>query len=75
MDTPLVDAPRPARKARYTLQRPVIDAPAIGEKISAQLEAIGASTIGDLLAADADALSARLANARHTPAIIRDWRR
>ncbi len=61
------------RKVR-TRQSPVVDAPAIGQKIAARLEAIGIKTIGDLLDADPQAVTAMLAQKWLTPDTVLDWK-
>jgi hypothetical protein len=63
----------PARKARFTRESPVIDAPAIGESLAGHLNGAGVATIGALLDADPDALAAALAHSRVTATTVRDW--
>ena len=62
-----------SRKVR-TRASPVVDAPAIGQKIAARLEAIGIRTIGDLLDADPQAVTAMLAQKWLTPDTVTDWK-
>lgn len=67
-------APAPAAtKKRRTRESPVVDAPAIGDKIAARLEAIGIKTIGDLLDADPAAVTAMLAQKWVTRDTVADW--
>ncbi len=73
---PAADPVAPAagtRKVRTRLS-PVVDAPAIGQKIAARLEAIGIKTIGDLLDADPQAVTAMLAQKWLTPDTVTDWK-
>ncbi|MEL6297691.1 MAG: DUF4332 domain-containing protein [Pseudomonadota bacterium] len=52
---------------------PIVDAPSIGPRTAARLEAAGITTVDDLLAADADDLAAAV-GARHIkPETITDW--
>jgi hypothetical protein len=60
-------------KKRRTRESPVVDAPAIGDKIAARLTAINIRTIGDLLDADPQAVSAMLGQRAYTPQTIIDW--
>jgi hypothetical protein len=75
--TPIADpAPAeaaPAGKKRRTRESPVVDAPAIGAKIAARLEAIGIRTMGDLLDAEPAAVSAMMAQKWVTPDTVTDW--
>jgi Domain of unknown function (DUF4332) len=64
----------PSAKKRRTRESPVVDAPAIGAKIAARLEAIGVKTIGDLLDADAAAVTAMMAQKWVTQETIADWK-
>jgi hypothetical protein len=66
--------PSEAPKKRRTRESAIIDAPAIGAKIAARLEAIGVRSIGDLLDADAQALSNMLAQRWVTPQTVADWK-
>lgn len=83
-DTPVVETPAaadaaapataaPATKKRRTRESPVVDAPAIGDKIAARLEAIGIKTIGDLLDADPAAVTAMMAQKWVTRETVADW--
>lgn len=69
---PVADAAPETRKRR-TRESPVVDAPAIGAKIAARLEAIGIKTIGDLIDAEPSAISAMMAQKWMTPDTARDW--
>ena len=76
--TPEATEPEPAPSEgksgkRRTRESPVVDAPAIGEKIAARLNAIGVITIGDLLDANASELSEKLAQKYATPEAVTDW--
>lgn len=63
----------PGARKRRTRESPVIDAPAIGAKIAARLEAIGVKTIGDLLDADPAAVTAMMAQKWVTRETVQDW--
>jgi hypothetical protein len=69
---PVIEA-APSTKKRRTRESPVVDAPAIGDKIAARLEAIGIKTIGDLLDAEPSAISAMMAQKWVTPDTVIDW--
>ncbi|MBL8559961.1 MAG: DUF4332 domain-containing protein [Hyphomonadaceae bacterium] len=71
-DAPAPEA-APATKKRRTRESPVVDAPAIGAKIAARLEAIGIKTIGDLLDADPAAVTAMMAQKWVTRETVADW--
>lgn len=73
-EAPATDAAAPSTKKRRTRESPVVDAPAIGAKIAARLEAIGIKTIGDLLDADPAALTAMMAQKWVTQETIADWK-
>lgn len=66
-------AAAPASKKRRTRESPVVDAPAIGDKIAARLEAVGVKTIGDLLDADPAAVTAMMAQKWVTRETVQDW--
>lgn len=63
-----------ATRKRRTRESPVVDAPAIGQKIAARLEAIGVKTIGDLIDADPQAVSNMVAQKWLTPQTVTDWK-
>lgn len=65
--------PETAGKKRRTRANPVVDAPAIGAKIAARLDAIGIKTIGDLLDADPQAVAAMMAQRWMTAQTVIDW--
>ncbi len=65
--------PETAGKKRRTRESPVVDAPAIGAKIAARLDAIGVKTIGDLLDADPQAIAAMIAQRWMTAQTVTDW--
>lgn len=71
VDSPATEA-APTKKRR-TRESAIIDAPAIGAKIAARLEAIGVKTIGDLLDAEPSAISAMMAQKWVTPDTVVDW--
>ncbi|MDZ4778383.1 MAG: DUF4332 domain-containing protein [Alphaproteobacteria bacterium] len=73
VSAPVVAEEAPATKKRRTRESPVVDAPAIGAKIAARLEAIGVKTIGDLLDAEPSAISAMMAQKWVTPDTVIDW--
>lgn len=66
-------AAAPSTKKRRTRESPVVDAPAIGDKIAARLEAVGIKTIGDLLDADPAAVTAMMAQKWVTRETVQDW--
>jgi hypothetical protein len=66
------EGPR-SEKKRRTRESPIVDAPAIGAKIAARLEAIGIKTIGDLLDADAHAVANMLAQRWLNAQTVTDW--
>jgi hypothetical protein len=61
------------RKVRFTLEDPVVDAPAIGPKTAEILESCNIRTVGDLMKADPDNLELMAANKRISAQSIRDW--
>lgn len=63
----------PAPRKRRTRASAIVDAPAIGEKIAARLEAIGIHTIGDLLDANVADVAEKLAQKWATPETVTDW--
>lgn len=69
------DAAVSSREARARLERDddVVDAPSIGPKTAARLNAAGVQTVGDLLDADPGALSELLDTRHITARTIRDW--
>lgn len=62
------------RTKRLTLDDPIVDAPAIGPKTAARLEAIGIKTVRHLLAADSQELSAKLKTSWIKPQTIEQWK-
>jgi len=60
-------------KKRRTRESPIVDAPAIGAKIAARLEAIGIKTIGDLLDADPHAVANMMAQRWLNAQTVTDW--
>lgn len=68
-------APAPATPRRFHLAHDddVVDAPSIGPKTAARLNATGLRTVGDLLKADAQYLAETLAVRHITPRTVRDW--
>ena len=75
---PLQPSPRPepGRKNTFRLHPadPVVDAPSIGPKTAAKLNAFGIETVADLLAADAHDLADRFDTGWVVPETVRDWR-
>lgn len=65
--------PAESGKKRRTRESPIVDAPAIGAKIAARLEAIGIKTIGDLIDADPQAIAAMLAQRWCNAQTVIDW--
>ncbi|TWU08544.1 DUF4332 domain-containing protein [Stieleria varia] len=63
------------RELRFYLARnsPIVDAPSIGSRMAARLEAVGIYTVDDLLNADADALAAELDHRRIDASVITAW--
>ena len=72
-ETALAAGAAPSPKKRRTRESPVVDAPAIGDKIAARLEAVGIKTIGDLLDADPAAVTALMAQKWVTRETVADW--
>ncbi|MBX3434954.1 MAG: DUF4332 domain-containing protein [Pirellulales bacterium] len=69
-------AASPSQRAqRYylELESPVVDAPAIGEKMSQALAGVGIRTVADLLACDPGSVAEELGERRVTFERIRDW--
>jgi hypothetical protein len=62
-----------SEKKRRTRESPIVDAPAIGAKIAARLEAIGIRTIGDLLDADPQAVANMVAQRWLNAQGVIDW--
>ncbi|MCU0713559.1 MAG: DUF4332 domain-containing protein [Pirellula sp.] len=62
------------RAKRLELDDPIVDAPAIGPKTAARLEAIGVKTVRQLLAADPQEVSARLKTSWIKPQTIEQWK-
>ena len=67
-------APAPSNRKQRTRASPVVDAPAIGQKIAARLDAIGVKTIGDLLDADPQTIAAMMAQRWLTANTVTDWK-
>jgi hypothetical protein len=61
------------RSKRLDLDDPIVDAPAIGPKTSARLQAIGIRTVRQFLAADSQALSAKLKTSWIKSRTIEQW--
>jgi hypothetical protein len=70
---PTVAEPAETLKKRRTRESAIVDAPAIGAKIAARLEAIGIKTIGDLIDADPQAIAAMLAQRWCNAQTVIDW--
>jgi hypothetical protein len=58
---------------RLDVNRPIVDAPAIGNRTAERLLAAKVRTVGDLLASDPDELASRLKHKHTTPDLIRAW--
>ena len=67
-------APAASTRKRRTRESPIVDAPAIGQKIAARHEAIGVKTIGDLLDADPQTIAAMMAQRWLTANTVTDWK-
>ena len=63
------------RELRFYLQRdsPVVDAPSIGSRMAARLEAIGIHTVNDLLTADPETAAAELDHRRIDAETFLQW--
>jgi energy-coupling factor transporter ATP-binding protein EcfA2 len=68
-------SPRPKRKLKFYLQRerPVADAPSIGDKTAERLAKVGIRTVADLLNADAESTAEELNNRHITASLISAW--
>jgi len=68
-------APTPERPRKFYLSRTddIVDAPSIGPKTAARLNAIGLRTVGDLLEGDAEYLAETLAVRHISLGTVRDW--
>ena len=62
-----------AKRATLTTGSPIVDAPAIGPKTAARLEAIGLETIQDLLSHEADWVAAELNTKWITSRLVSQW--
>jgi hypothetical protein len=60
-------------RAPLSLEADVVDAPSVGAKTAAKLNAVGIDTVGDFLKAHPIALAARLEDDRMTPVILTEW--
>ena len=65
----------PDDRLRFFLRResPIVDAPSIGERMAAKLEAVGIVTVDDLLLADPTELSEQLDHRRIDGDVITAW--
>lgn len=63
------------RELRFYLDRssPIVDAPSIGARMAARLEAVGIHTVDDLVSADADVLASELDHRRIDADVIVAW--
>lgn len=68
-----IAAVEPAPKSGRTRASPVVDAPAIGEKIAARLNAIGIMTIGDLLDRSSEDIAQALAFSMADAGTVSSW--
>ncbi|MCY2984763.1 MAG: DUF4332 domain-containing protein [Planctomycetota bacterium] len=71
--TEVTASEKTTKRAKLTVDSPIVDAPAIGPKSAARLEAIGLTTVRDLLSHDADSISAELQSKWITPRIVDQW--
>ena len=62
-----------AKRVKLTTDSPIVDAPAIGPKTAARLEAIGLETIQDLLSHEADWIAAELNTKWITARLVSQW--
>ena len=69
----VIASEKTTKRAKLTFDSPIVDAPAIGPKTAARLEAIGLTTVRDLLSHDADSISAELQTKWITPRIVDQW--
>lgn len=58
---------------RLHREDPIVDAPSIGAKTAARLEAAGLRTVDDLLNAEPDQMAKTIKASHITPPVIRDW--
>ncbi|HWA23416.1 MAG TPA: DUF4332 domain-containing protein, partial [Caulobacterales bacterium] len=68
---PEAATPRPG--PRLHREDPIVDAPSIGAKTAARLEAVGLRTVADLLAAEPEQAAKTVKVSHITPPVIRDW--
>ena len=67
-------APAPsAAGPRLHREDPIVDAPSIGAKTAARLEAVGLRTVADLLDAEPESAAKSVRASHITPPVIRDW--
>jgi predicted flap endonuclease-1-like 5' DNA nuclease len=78
--TPAIETAAPAPEAaaprlgpRLHREDPIVDAPSIGAKTAARLEAVGLRTVADLLAAEPEQAAKTVKVSHITPPVIRDW--
>ena len=69
----IAESEKTTKRSKLTLDCPIVDAPAIGPKTAARLEAIGLATVRDLLSHDANRISAELQTKWITPPIVDQW--
>ncbi|MCI4663619.1 MAG: DUF4332 domain-containing protein [Neomegalonema sp.] len=65
---------RATRRRRLTRDAPLEQAPSIGPKTAARLEALGLKTVGDLLAIDPKSVADGLRDRRITAKVVSAWR-
>ncbi len=66
-------ADRPTSAPRLSLESDIVDAPSIGPKTAARLNAVGIDTVGDFLKAHPIALAARLEASHLPPDVLTAW--
>jgi hypothetical protein len=69
----IAPAPAPPRRFHLAHGDDIVDAPSIGPKTAARLNATGLRTVGDFLKADAQYLAETMAVRHITPLTVRDW--
>jgi hypothetical protein len=68
-----IDATAASKGPRLHRDDPIVDAPSIGAKTAARLEAVGFRTVADLLDAEPEQAAKTVKASHITPPVIRDW--
>lgn len=68
-----IDATATSKSPRLHRDDPIVDAPSIGAKTAARLEAVGFRTVADLLDAEPEHAAKTVKASHITPPVIRDW--